>query len=150
MKGGVSIATVSEDDPEIAVDSRNGLHAGGVVSVGLTQTFSIQIEGLFSQKGFGFDLSELGVEAMGGLELEYVEILILAKVKLATGRVSPHVFAGPAIAFETGCTFAVAVEGVSTDVDCDEIEDEFARKSVDVGAIFGGGLEIEAGPGGHG
>ena len=55
VKGGLSIATLSVNEPEIETASRNGVHAGGVVSVDLTQTFSIQIEGLFSQKGSNFD-----------------------------------------------------------------------------------------------
>ena len=143
VKGGLSIATISTDVPGIATDSLNRVHAGGVVSVDLTQTFSIQIEGLFSQKGSNFDDPfEFGV---GRFEFDYVEIPILAKVKIATGSVSPHVFAGPAIAFETSCT--IKAEVFADDVDCDEIDDPLERKSVNVGVIFGGGLEIEAGPG---
>ena len=141
VKGGLSIVTLSGDLFEF--DSRNRVHAGGVVSVDLTQTFSIQIEGLFSQKGSDFvDPMEFGVTR---LELEYVEIPILAKVKIATGSVSPYVFAGPAIAFETSCTIrsetfadvfagpAIAFETsctirsetfaeVSTGFDCDELD----------------------------
>lgn len=146
VKGGLSIVTLSGDLPGIEFDSRNRVHAGGVVSVDLTQTFSIQIEGLFSQKGSDFvDPMEFG---RARLELEYVEIPILAKVKIATGSVSPYVFAGPAIAFETSCTIrSETFAEVSTGFDCDELDDPLERVSVDVGAMFGGGLEIEAGPG---
>ena len=42
VKGGLSIVTLSADIPGNAFDSLNRVHAGGVVSVDLTQTFSIQ------------------------------------------------------------------------------------------------------------
>ncbi len=83
-----------------------------------------------------------------GLELTYIEVPVLATIIFPTGpasKVAPFIFAGPAIGIEVGCKVKAEVFGVSTSVDCDE--GGLATKSVvDIGAMFGGGLQFETGP----
>ncbi len=82
-----------------------------------------------------------------GLELTYVEVPVLATIIFPTGpasKVAPFIFAGPAIGIEVSCKVKAEGLGVSASVDCDE--GDLATKSVDIGAMFGGGLKFETGP----
>ncbi|MDX1671037.1 MAG: porin family protein [Balneolaceae bacterium] len=91
IKGGVNFANLNDvsGDP----DSRTGLLLGAYLQLDLPGApFTIQPEVLYSQKG---------AESTGGdLELDYLEIPVLAKLGFTTpGPVKPHILAGPYLGF---------------------------------------------------
>ncbi len=144
FRGGLNSATESvSDDAGLDIKSRTTFHLGGIVSIGIQETFALQIEGILSKKGVA--VTEGGVTA--ALELSYVQIPILAKVIVPTpptSPVTPHFFAGPNFGFEVSCNLTGEGGGVSVSVGCDESGIE--TKGLDFGLLFGGGLSIGKGP----
>ncbi len=61
--------------------------------------------------------------------------------------VVPRVYAGPSLAFELNCKLEATEGGLSAEADCDSEEVGAPTNSVDYGVFFGGGLDIQAGPG---
>lgn len=144
FRGGLNSATESvSDDAGIDIKSRTTFHLGGIIEIGIQETFALQIEAILSKKGFAFD--EAGIT--GALELSYLQIPILAKVIVPTpptSPVTPHFFAGPTFGFEVGCNVTGEALGVSVSVGCDE--SNLDTKGLDFGLLFGGGLSIGKGP----
>ena len=144
FRGGLNSATESvSDDAGLDLKSRTTFHFGGIVSIGIQETFALQIEAILSEKGFSF--TETGVTA--ALELSYLQIPILAKVIVPTpptSPVTPHFFAGPNLGFEVSCNITGEGGGVSVSAGCDASGLE--TKAFDFGLLFGGGLSIGKGP----
>jgi hypothetical protein len=137
LKGGVNFANlqVSEDPDEIPFDSRVGLVAGGFVTWTIGDRFSIQPEGLFSQKGAKFTVE--GTEAT--VAIDYVEVPVLIRFSApASDQTSIHVFAGPSLGFKARAKGTA--EG--TDVSDEEADLSDQVESVDVGLVVGAGIEI--------
>ena len=144
FRGGLNRATESvSDDAGIDIKSRTTFHLGGIIEIGIQETFALQIEAILSGKGVA--INEAGIKA--ALELSYLQIPILAKVIIPTpptSPVTPHFFAGPNFGFEVSCNFTGEGGGVSVSIGCDESGIE--SKSFDFGLLFGGGLSIGKGP----
>ncbi len=145
FKGGLNLSTMSaEIDPELS-KTRTGFNVGGFLSIQSSGPFALQFGAAYTKKGVDV---ETGVpDVTGGLELTYVEVPVLATIIFPTGpasKVAPFIFAGPAIGIEVGCKVKAEAPGISASVDCDEVD--LATKSVDIGAMFGGGLQFETGP----
>jgi hypothetical protein len=141
VKGGVNVATVSTDIPDIEdiKESQTGFVGGAFVAFGLGSVFSLQPELLYSQKGFAGQEGELEAN----LRTNYIEIPLLLKANLDAGMLRPAIYAGPVVSFESSCDLTVE----SFTVDCDEDEEGFAdRKSTDWGVDFGANLDIFVGP----
>ena len=86
----------------------------------------------------------------GHFNVAYLEIPLLAEVMVplsADSRVSPHLIAGPSIALELSCGISGTISGITVSSDCDAPDLGIERKTTDIGLIFGGGIEIQAGPG---
>jgi len=156
FKLGPSFATLSGIDDGIGNDlpgasvnttTRSGLAAGGFFRVGFGPA-SIQTELLYAQKGGGVEGTDpdLG-SAEVTLELDYVEVPVLLRLAIPAGMLlRSYVYAGPAVAFEVGCHARVEALGLSFTDDCDD--DDFNRRKVDAGLMFGGGLGLPVGVGG--
>lgn len=147
VEGGLNISDLDVEEEEL--DSETGLRIGAV----LRHDFAP--EGLFGlQTGVAYSQKGASDEVDGGelaIELDYIEVPLLLTVNVPTGSsVRPRVYAGPQVAFEASCSL-VGTDGTTTiDVDCDASElDElgFETKSTDFSLLFGGGLEVAAGPG---
>ncbi|MFW6089565.1 MAG: porin family protein [Gemmatimonadota bacterium] len=131
VKGGFIAAELSGDFAD--VESRTGFGFGGFLQVMVAPNFSIQPEALYLSKG----TSEEGGD--GEVKVNYLQVPVLVQYHLPTPGVSPRLFAGPSIAFETGCDFEE--DGVSA-----SCEDELiSMKSADFGLVFGAGVDIPAG-----
>jgi hypothetical protein len=130
VKGGMNIAnqSVSENSIEQA-DWRNGLVVGGWLRVPMSPMLSIQPEALFSMKG---DRDEdNGVTT----KMEYFEVPVLARLGFSTGMpAQPALFAGPSFGFNISAKSDI--EGVG------EIDVKDSAKTMDMGIVFGGGLEF--------
>lgn len=147
-KAGITFSDIGGDFEEIigtSTDLKTGFAVGGFLGVDLHRLFRLQGEAQYVQKGAEADLD--GVS--GKFKLAYLEILVPATLLIPVegGAVTPRVYAGPSVAFELSCKVTAEEGGVSLDVDCDSDEIEAPTKSVDVGVFFGGGIDINVGPG---
>lgn len=141
-KVGLTSATVTGDDAEGA-ESLNGFSGGVFATFQLSPAFAIQPEVLYMSKGASVDIED---EFTADLKLRYIEIPVLAKVSFGTGVLRPNVFAGPAIAFRTGCEIEAGDGEFSGTVDCDDDElDIGAFKTTDFGAVVGVGFDYDLG-----
>lgn len=145
VKGGLNISDISIEDVEDATESTSGLIAGGFIRFGLGEVLALQPELLYTQKGAEAEDTAEGITA--NLNLDYLEVpvLLLARIPVEQSPVRPVVFAGPAVAFELTCELEGQSNGTSATADCDDaaFEDELATKSVDVGAVFGAGVDFD-------
>lgn len=134
-KGGVTLATVSEDPEGLTSwGYRVGLAAGGYVALPLGSRLAIQAEGLFNQKGARVDDDGL----VTTLKLDYIEVPVLVKYAVTHGGArSIHVFGGPSVAFKVRSRATASFGGTTVDTD----EDENIEK-VDVGVAAGAGVDF--------
>lgn len=121
LRGGVNFANFSDVDGDL--DSRTGFLIGAYLDIGIPMApFSIQPEVTYNQKG----------AALGGsaVDVDYLEVPILAKFSFVPGPASPHIYAGPYAGF------VINSESNGTDIS-DNTETDF-------GGIIGAGLDINA------
>lgn len=136
---GLNFASMDGDIGDELDESRMGFMAGGAVEFGLGPAFSIRPEIVYTQKGA--KVSDGDDEFR--LKSSYVEVPVLAKYTIPMqGSVRPHLIAGPAVAFNTGCTLEVEIGGSEDSADCEDEGLEF--KGVDFGMVFGAGVDIQA------
>lgn len=148
-EAGINVSDVSFEG-EAETESNTGLRVGGVLRLGLSSVLGLQTGAYFSEKGTT-DVTEPDVDI--DLDLSYVEIPLLLNVRIPTGPapVTPRLYAGPQLALETGCDISATGDGASATTSCDEASQEgdleVDTKSTDLSVVFGGGLDIAAGPG---
>lgn len=131
VKGGFMSSELSGDFT--GLESRTGFGFGAFLQVMVAPSFSIQPEALYLSKG----ASEEGGD--GEVKASYLQVPVLVQYHLPTPGVSPRVFAGPSIAFETGCD----VEEDGASASCEDVA--INTKSADFGLVFGAGVDIPAG-----
>ncbi|TXD85108.1 PorT family protein [Subsaximicrobium wynnwilliamsii] len=102
-KAGVNFANLSGDDVENA-DGRTGLNAGLVAEIGITETFKVQPEVLYSQQGLQEDFQ--GGESK--LKLDYINVPVMAKYYVAEGFALE---AGPQFGFNISSKYEIQIEG---------------------------------------
>lgn len=147
LEGGLNISNLDVENEDF--DSETGIRIGGVLRHDFAPNglIGIQTGVAYSQKG----ASESDTEGEAAIELDYIEVPLLLAVNVPTNSsVRPRFYAGPQISFEASCTLTGTSGTVSVDLDCDtqELEDlGFNTKGTDFSLLFGGGLEIAAGPG---
>lgn len=126
---------------------RAGVTAGGLLNVELSPVWSLQGEIQYTTKG-GRENNERQPEGdvSNELYLSYLETPILVRAAvLPEASVRPVVFGGIAWAFRLSCTFDDFPDGDSDERSCSEAG--FDLKSSDFAVVFGGGVDIDAGPG---
>ncbi len=141
------------DGLSISPDGLTGLAFGIPIEIGITESFAVQPELNFIQKGSSIEFSDeiFGetFESKTDTRINYIEIPILAKVKFGTETIDAYLAAGPTIGFgmsgkvETEVTAAGVTESAEEDIDFDE--DGIKRS--DIGLSIGAGAGIAAGPG---
>ncbi len=135
FKLGPSFSKMSFDEEQPGQKWLTKFTGGGFLSFDMG-AFAFQPELTYLTKG---SLWEVGAES-SEINLEYVEIPILFVLSpTRDAGMQTHLYAGPAFAYETGCTQITG--GISTDCGDD------GRKKIDLGAMIGAGLSLPAGPG---
>lgn len=89
IKAGANFATLNGVDG-IDTKSVTNWHAGAALELGLTPSFAIQAEGLFSSQG-------AKVEGSDDIKLDYINVPVLAKFYILPEKVS--IMAGPQFGF---------------------------------------------------
>lgn len=138
--GGVNIAKIGGDSDFDDADNRVGLLFGASVVKPFSRYFSLEVEALYSMKGF--TISELSDDFT--FKLNYLELPVLARFEMAnSSAATPHLYAGPALGIRVGC--GAKAEGIS--VDCEELEDglDVKIKSIDLGLMLGAGVDVPMG-----
>ena len=121
-KAGVNFASITGDDTD-GFASRTSIHAGLVVEIVISETFSFQPEVLYSGQGATEDSGD------GELNLDYINVPLMAKFYVAEGF---SLEAGPQVGFL-----------MSAEVDGEDIKDYV--KGIDFGVNFGIGYKMEGG-----
>jgi hypothetical protein len=130
--GGVTYSDLRDVD---GFDGRSGAMAGISLLLPLRGAFGFQPEALVVSRG-----AQAGSNLRESIDLNAFEIPLLLRVSLAPrSSFTPHLYAGPYLGIQIDCT----VEGTS--VGCDD-RDDISTRSVDVGAIAGGGVTLGLGP----
>jgi opacity protein-like surface antigen len=133
LKLGFDIASINTDYDELDefLDSRAGFSGGAFLTYSLSRQFAIQPEILYVTKG-----AEKGVFIFNAYwSMDYLEIPVLMKCNLAPdGRVRPTLFAGPALSYLLGSKIGAINESI-------DVAD--GMKTLDIGLVFGGGLDYK-------
>ena len=129
FKGGVNLGDISSDD-DIETDMRKGFVGGGFWGMGIGESFGVQIEGLYIQKGAKGQVAGEDVTA----KIDYIEFPVLFVAKFpASDTVGFNVFGGPTFGFNTKSE----LEGETDTLDLGD-----DTKSFEFGAAIGAGLEF--------
>ncbi|HEX9980718.1 MAG TPA: porin family protein [Flavobacterium sp.] len=140
VKGGVNFASISGDDIE-SPDSRTSFHVGGLVEFPLASIFSLQVEAMYSGKGFEYDnvLGDDGDHAE--LQLDYIDVPVLAKIYAFKGF---SFEVGPQFSFLINEEFDYEPNSNGGDIELDDSEFE-ADNKFDFGVAGGVSFQTDMG-----
>lgn len=131
VKAGVNSSTVKiegDSDPDRLWGGAGGVFLGGQV----TDSFGLQIEGLYSQRGSRFDD---GFDK-GKVKLTYIDVPLLLKIGgTATGGMRFHAFTGPQASYLLSAEVIDDASNVTVNIE-DDIE------SLDFGWTAGVGVSL--------
>jgi outer membrane immunogenic protein len=131
LKAGVNSSTLSSDDDLLDVGSLWGAVAGAFIGKNMSDNLSLQLEGLFSQRGakdntFGDDAK---------IRLTYLDVPLTARFGSTTANnVHFHAFTGPQLGIKLSSKYT---DDADSDVDLDD-----SVKSWDFGWTVGAGVEM--------
>ena len=125
LEGGMSMSRVSPDAAGQSISRGPGLLAGAYVLVPVFKTVGIQLEAVYAQKN-----SHL--TSTTDLKLDYIEVPILAKLKLIK---SAYMLEGVALGFPVRARIQPST-GAETDI-------KSQVTSPDVAIVIGGGVPIQ-------
>lgn len=136
---GLNISSTSGDVEDVFPESMTGFQFGGAVEFGISPTFSIRPEVVYTMKG--------SKDSEGDDEFRfktsYIEVPVLAKYTFPMqGSVRPHLMAGPAVAFNTSCDLELEIGGNEDSSSCEDEGLDIA--GVDFGAMIGAGVDVGA------
>ncbi len=143
--GGLNQSSASSDIDQDLLLTRTGFNVGAVLAFESASPVGFQLGASYTAKGF--DLETGTPDVSGRVKITYVEVPLLVVTTIPTGpaiSVSPRIFGGGAVGFKTGCDVVASGMGTSVSIPCDAGGGTLL-KTVDVGAMFGGGLMIGAG-----
>lgn len=121
------------------ITARQGALTGIFLHVPLARMVSLRPELTFALKGGRTETEDGGLI---DIELAYLELPVLGRVTLPTGRFRPVFFGGPAPAIQIGCDFRFALPGQPEPlrVTCGQDEVTIIRR-LDFGFVAGVGVE---------
>ena len=150
IHGGLAAARFSDLDAiadlSAGVDegSRTGVRVGVSAAVSVSEGFGIRFEGNYVQAGGRYALADIATNERFdvGIDLDYFRLAAMARAAfpLENHRAAVYLLAGPFVGFRIGCSGALAAEGVSVSVPCDESEIDLP--TTDVGVSGGIGIEV--------
>lgn len=142
LVGGVNVATLTEDDPDVVdVSSLTRISLGGVVDVALGRGFSLRAEPTFLRKGAVVSVREDGVSGENEFLFSYLEVPLLLSYTFGAGPVRPYLTAGPSVGLFLDADDVVLrrPDGVFK-ADMDAVIERF-----DVGLALGSGVSYPVG-----
>jgi len=131
LKLGLGFANISTDYQELNdfLDSRSGASCGAFVTYSFNRRWAVQPELLYVSKGAQKDLFFVSAE----WKINYLEVPVLAKFNIVPdAQLQPSLYAGPALSILLGSKFRIS------DTEYDVAD---GMKTMDLGFVFGGGLD---------
>ncbi len=148
VKAGWDRAMLGGNDVS-GMEARNDFAGGLFLTFNAGRVLALQPEVLYVPKGAQVTETEQGMTATVKLKLDYAEVPLLVRlnIPMQNSSIRPALFAGPFLAFKTTCKVDVSATGFSGSFDCNDstLGTSNNVKSTDVGATFGGGLELPLG-----
>lgn len=140
--GGINMANLrAEPDDGIDLKMKFGFAAGGVVELGLSESFGVRLEPMFIQKGARIEESEYGVTIEATFKLNYLEVPVLAKGTFDMDPMQIFLVGGPTLALNlNGEVEAEASYMGQTETETEDISDDI--ETFDMGITVGGGATI--------
>ncbi|NDK56557.1 porin family protein [Pontibacter fetidus] len=141
------IQKVSSSDEDFAKDwneevvSAPGLLIGGVVAIKFNETFSVQPELLFTQKGYKFEDDARTVTG----KYDYLELPLLAKISFGAPDFQGFITAGPTFGYWASGKDVYKSGGIEFSEDLEE--NGFVEKRSEVGGSIGAGFAAALGAG---
>ncbi|MEZ2446417.1 porin family protein [Chitinophaga sp. RCC_12] len=132
VKGGLNISKLTDTDGSKTLA---GFHAGGLVNIGLNESWAIQPEVLYSAQGTKAEKSVLWLTTSNTVKVNYINVPVMVQYSIVPEF---YLEAGPQVGFLT------AAKVKSGDVTVD-IKDDM--QSVDFGLGFGFGYKFDMGLG---
>lgn len=131
------------DDWNDKVEANTGLQIGGVANIKFNETFSVQPELLFTQKGYKFEDDS---ESVTG-KYDYLELPLLAKISFGSPDFQGFITAGPTFGYWASGkdTYKSGGSEFSEDVDFDN--DDFIENRTEIGGSIGAGFAALLGAG---
>lgn len=125
------------------VEYNAGLQVGGVVNLKFNETFSVQPELLFTQKGYKFEEDS---ETVTG-KYDYLELPLLAKISFGSPEFQGFITAGPTFGYWASGkdTFEIGGDEFSEDVDFDD--NDLIENRSELGGSIGAGFAAYFGAG---
>lgn len=141
VEAGLNFSNFDVEGAEVDTESVTGLRVGGVLRLGMGSLFGLQSGLYYAERG-----TETPIEDVtdGEFSLNYFEVPLFLTLTIPTGPspITPRIYAGPQVAFETSCEVSAA----DVSVDCDD-GDFFERESTEFSGAVGVGVDLDAGPG---
>ncbi|MER2997724.1 porin family protein [Pontibacter populi] len=124
------------------VEASTGLQIGGVANIKFNETFSVQPELLFTQKGYKYVSDTRTVTG----KYDYLELPLLAKISFGAPDFQGFITAGPTFGYWASGkdTFKIGGREFSEDVDFD---DDLTENRTEVGGSIGAGFAAYLGAG---
>jgi opacity protein-like surface antigen len=144
IRGGVNFGDASLD-PDLpsgqSKSMRTAIAAGGYAEFGVAEGLFITGEVLYAQRGIKVSGTEGGVRFEGTAKLDYfyVPLSLKYKFKVPDSKVTPYIFGGPSLAFNSKAEVEIEAQGQTV---TEDIKDQ--TESTDLAAHIGAGIEIEA------
>lgn len=159
LRGGINLANVSdiqlENNQSIDPENIVGLHFGLFTELGISNSFAIQPELNFLQKGS--EVSDINIEGTPRagsslkVRINYLEVPVLAKARFGENKLTGFLMAGPSLGYAMGGKSILNIDGneVKEDIEFDkDIDDDGVKdRRWDFSAVVGGGAALAAGPG---
>ncbi len=142
LVGGVNVATMTDEDPDVVgVSSRTSFSLGVVVEVALRRGFSLRAEPTYLRKGAVETVSDGLISGENEFQFSYLEVPLLLSYTFSTGPVRPYLTAGPSVGLFLDADDAVLrrPDGVFK-ADMDAVVKRF-----DVGLALGSGVSYPVG-----
>lgn len=141
-KVGLTYSTLTGDETD-ELGYKLGFSGGAFLAYAFGDWFTLQPEVLYSQKGAQESHDTLSGELTNTVSMDYIEIPLLAVLTIPTqSRWTPKLFAGPAFGILISAEQKAERAGEERTADIkDDLED------FEVGIVFGGGVDVEVGPG---
>ena len=143
IRGGVNLASVSisDDGEDFSYDRTVGITIAMLAEMGMSESFSIQPELHYIQKGFGVDIDFLGYTISNEAKLNYLELPIHAKYKFGSGGVGGYLLAGPTLGYALSGTVESCENGIC-DKESIEFDEDDGFKRFEIGMSIGAGVTI--------
>jgi len=155
LRGGVSVTDFKSELGEFG--NKVGISFGVFAPVSFGAWFAILPELQFINKGSENEMPDSGEQASlestdVDVQIGYMSLLVPAALTIPLAeKVKPRLYVGPSLALELTCNVAFRVGDIVSQAGCGRtIGDEtaFVRTTTfDFGLVFGGGVDVVAGPG---